>query len=184
MSLENRVVLITGAGSGLGAAVASMVVAGGGTAILLDVNEQAGAAKATELGNAALFLRTDVTSEADAQAAVNTALQRFGRLDGLVNCAGIAPGERIVGRDGLHPLESFAQVISINLIGTFNMMRLAAQAMAGQDPDETGARGVIVNTASIAAQDGQIGQVAYAASKGGVASLTLPAARVVPREMV
>lgn len=181
MSFEKRVVLITGAGSGLGAAVASMVVVGGGKAVLLDVNQEAGAARAEELGDAALFLRTDVTSEADGQAAVSTALERFGRLDGLVNCAGIAPGERIVGRDGPHQLESFARAVSINLVGTFNMIRLAAQAMAKQDPDGKGGRGVIVNTASIAAQDGQIGQAAYAASKGGVVSLTLPAARELAR---
>lgn len=181
MQIDNRVFLITGAGSGLGNAVAKMVVAGGGRAVLLDINAEAGAAAAADLGPQALFQRTDVTSEADGRAAVAAALSAFGRIDGLVNCAGIAPGEKILGREGPHRLESFARAVSINLIGTFNMLRLAAEAIAGNDPAAGGERGVIVNTASIAAYDGQIGQAAYAASKGAVASLTLPAARELAR---
>ena len=177
MQIEDRVFLITGAGSGLGAAVAQMVVSGGGRAVLLDVNAEAGAASAAELGDAARFQRTDVTSEAEGKAALAAARDAFGRVDALVNCAGIAPGEKILGREGPHALESFERAIRVNLIGTFNMMRLAAAAMAGNPAGEDGERGVIVNTASIAAFDGQIGQAAYAASKGGVAALTLPAAR-------
>jgi NAD(P)-dependent dehydrogenase (short-subunit alcohol dehydrogenase family) len=181
MKIEDRVFLVTGGGSGLGAAVAEMIVAGGGKAVLLDVNAEAGEAKAAELGAAALFVKTDVTSDADGKAAVAAAKEHFGRLDGLVNCAGVAPGEKIVGRNGPHALESFAKAITINLVGTFNMLRLAAEALTANDPSEDGERGVIVNTASVAAFDGQIGQVAYAASKGGVASLTLPAARELAR---
>jgi NAD(P)-dependent dehydrogenase (short-subunit alcohol dehydrogenase family) len=181
MQIEGRVFLITGAGSGLGAAVAQMVVSGGGRAVLLDVNAEAGAASAAELGDAARFQRTDVTSEAEGKAALVAARDAFGRVDALVNCAGIAPGEKILGREGPHALESFERAIRVNLIGTFNMMRLAAAAMAGNPAGEDGERGVIVNTASIAAFDGQIGQAAYAASKGGVAALTLPAARELAR---
>jgi len=181
MQIEDRVFLITGAGSGLGAAVAQMVVSGGGRAVLLDVNAEAGAASAAELGDAARFQRTDVTSEAEGKAALVAARDAFGRVDALVNCAGIAPGEKILGREGPHALESFERAIRVNLIGTFNMMRLAAAAMAGNPAGEDGERGVIVNTASIAAFDGQIGQAAYAASKGGVAALTLPAARELAR---
>jgi NAD(P)-dependent dehydrogenase (short-subunit alcohol dehydrogenase family) len=181
MQIEGKVFLVTGGGSGLGAAVAEMIVGASGKAVLFDVNAEAGAAKADALGSNARFVQTDVTSDAEGQRAIAMALDAFGRIDGLVNCAGIAPGEKIVGRDGPHKLESFARAISINLIGTFNMLRLAADAIVKQEPDATGERGVIINTASIAAQDGQIGQAAYAASKGGVAALTLPAARELAR---
>ena len=181
MQIENRVFLVTGAGSGLGAAVARMAVGAGARAVLLDVNAEAGAAMAAELGAAARFVRTDVTSGPEGEAAVAAALEAFGRIDVAVNCAGVAPGEKIVGREGPHGLESFARAIQINLVGTFNMLRLAADAMAKNAPGEGGERGVIVNTASIAAYDGQIGQAAYAASKGGVAALTLPAARELAR---
>lgn len=181
MQIADRVFLVTGAGSGLGAAVAKMVTEGGGKAVLLDVNATAGEATAKALGPNALFCRTDVTSAADGEAAVAKAIEAFGRVDALVNCAGIAPGEKIIGREGPHGLDSFARAISINLIGTFNMLRLAADAIAKQAPGADGERGVIINTASIAAFDGQIGQAAYAASKGGVASLTLPAARELAR---
>ena len=181
MQIENRVFLVTGAGSGLGAAVARMAVGAGARAVLLDVNAEAGAAMAAELGAAARFVRTDVTSGPEGEAAIAAALEAFGRIDVAVNCAGVAPGEKIVGREGPHGLESFARAIQINLIGTFNMLRLAADAMAKNAPGEGGERGVIVNTASIAAYDGQIGQAAYAASKGGVAALTLPAARELAR---
>lgn len=181
MQIRDHVFLVTGAASGLGAATARMVVNEGGRVVAADVNRAAGEAMARQLGGAARFAATDVTSEADAQAAVELALTSFGHLHALVNCAGIAPGERIVGREGPHRLDIFAKVVGINLIGTFNMMRLAADAIAKEDRGEDGERGVIINTASVAAFEGQIGQAAYAASKGGVAALTLPAARELAR---
>ncbi|GBH26930.1 SDR family NAD(P)-dependent oxidoreductase [Burkholderia vietnamiensis] len=181
MNIKDRVFMITGAGSGLGAAVARMVVEQGGKAVLLDVNDEAGASLARELGAAARFVKTDGTGEADGQAAVAAAQHAFGRIDALVNCAGVAPGEKVVGREGPHSLGRFARAVSINLVGTFNMIRLAADAMSKQDADEHGERGVIVNTASVAAFDGQIGQAAYAASKSGVVGMTLPIARELAR---
>jgi NAD(P)-dependent dehydrogenase (short-subunit alcohol dehydrogenase family) len=181
MNIGGKVFVVTGAGSGLGAAVSRMVVEAGGRALLVEVNVDAGAEMAAKLGAEARFQRADVTNAADGEAAIAAALDAFGSVDGLVNCAGIAPGEKVVGRQGPHGLESFARAVSINLVGTFNMLRLAAAAMAKQPPGEGGERGVIVNTASVAAFDGQIGQAAYAASKGGVASLTLPAARELAR---
>jgi NAD(P)-dependent dehydrogenase (short-subunit alcohol dehydrogenase family) len=181
MNIENHVFVITGAGSGLGAAVARMVVELGGKALLVDVNAPAGAGMAHQLGAAARFQAADVTSEIDGQAAVAAAVEAFGRIDALVNCAGVAPGEKVIGRAGPHHLASFTRAVSINLVGTFNMIRLAADVMSRQAPDAAGERGVIVNTASIAAYDGQIGQAAYAASKGGVVALTLPVARELAR---
>ncbi len=181
MKIEGRVFLVTGGGSGLGAAVARMVVDNGGRVVIVDINADAGTAMAAELGDAARFQRADVSSEADGKAAVQLALDSFGHVHGLVNCAGVAPGEKVVGRDGPHRLESFVRGITVNLIGTFNMLRLAADAIVKEAPDADGERGVIVNTASIAAFDGQIGQAAYAASKGGVAALTLPVARELAR---
>lgn len=166
MFIEDKVFLITGAGSGLGAAVARMAVAAGAKAVLVDLNEAAGHALADELGIATSFVKADVTSAEQGAAAVQTALDLFGRLDVAVNCAGVAPGERIVGRDGPHALDSFARTVSINLIGTFNMIRLAADAMCKNEPESTGERGVLISTASVAAYDGQIGQAAYSASKG------------------
>ncbi|GLI25045.1 MULTISPECIES: 3-hydroxyacyl-CoA dehydrogenase [Xanthobacter] len=181
MKIEGRVFLVTGGGSGLGAAVSRMVVDNGGRVVLVDINADAGAAMAAELGDAARFQRADVSNEADGKAAIQLALDSFGHVHGLVNCAGVAPGEKVVGRDGPHRLESFVRGITVNLIGTFNMLRLAADAMVKEEPDGEGERGVIVNTASVAAFDGQIGQAAYAASKGGVAALTLPVARELAR---
>ncbi len=172
MDIKDRVFIVTGGASGLGATVAKSLLAKGGKVVLADINPPA-----EDQGETAHFQRTDVTSGEDAAAAVQAALDQFGALHGLVNCAGIAPGEKIFGRKGPHELDSFARAISINLIGTFNMLRLASEAIARNDPGPDGERGVIINTASIAAFDGQIGQAAYAASKGGVASLTLPAAR-------
>jgi NAD(P)-dependent dehydrogenase (short-subunit alcohol dehydrogenase family) len=177
MNISNRVFLVTGASSGLGAATSRALVAGGAKVVGLDLNADAGTALEKELGADFRFLATDVTKAEDGEAAVKLARDAFGHLNGLVNCAGVAPGEKVVGRNGPHKLESFARAISINLIGTFNMIRLAAEAMMKEEPDAEGERGVIINTASVAAFDGQIGQAAYAASKGGVAALTLPVAR-------
>ena len=184
MRIEGRVFVVTGAGSGLGAAVARRLVEDGGRVVVADVNATAGTAVAAELGPAAVFVATDVTSEADGKAAVAAALSAFGRIDGLVNCAGVAPGEKVVGRTGPHDLAAFSRAVSINLIGTFNMLRLAAEALVARPAGADGERGVIVNTASIAAFDGQIGQAAYAASKAGVVGLTLPVARELARSGV
>jgi NAD(P)-dependent dehydrogenase (short-subunit alcohol dehydrogenase family) len=180
MNIEGNTFLVTGAASGLGAATARMFMERGGNVVLADVNP-AGNALAEELGAKAVFVPTDVTQEVDGQRAVETALTKFGGLHGLMNCAGVAPSERIAGRNGPHSLESFTRAISINLIGTFNMLRLAAIAMSNNEPMADGERGVIVNTASVAAFEGQIGQAAYAASKAGVVGLTLPAARELAR---
>ena len=181
MQIKNHVFLVTGAASGLGAATARLLVSEGGSVVIADLDREAGKALASELGNAARFALTDVTSESDGKAAVDLALQAFGHLHSLVNCAGIAPSEKVVGRDGPHRLDTFVKTVNINLVGTFNMIRLAAAAIAKESPGEDGERGVIVNTASIAAYDGQVGQAAYAASKGAVVSLTLPIARELAR---
>lgn len=180
MEISGKVFLVTGGASGLGEATARMVVRRGGKVVIADVNSR-GEALALELGDGAAYIKTDVTEQADGQRAVDMARERFAGLHVLVNCAGVAPSERIVGRNGIHSLESFTRAITINLIGTFNMLRLAAAAMSENDPLADGERGVIVNTASVAAFEGQIGQVAYAASKGGVAAMTLPAARELAR---
>jgi NAD(P)-dependent dehydrogenase (short-subunit alcohol dehydrogenase family) len=181
MLIENKVFVVTGGGSGLGAAVARLLVAEGGKLVIADVNVAAGEAVAAELGASARFVATDVTSDEQGQAAIDAALKTFGHLNGLVNCAGVAPGEKILGREGPHHLASFAKAININLIGSFNMLRLAAAAIAREEAGADGERGVIINTASVAAYDGQIGQAAYAASKAGIVGLTLPAARELAR---
>ncbi|WP_165224845.1 3-hydroxyacyl-CoA dehydrogenase [Affinirhizobium pseudoryzae] len=181
MEIAGRTFIVTGAASGLGAATTEMLVASGARVVIADRDEAGGAAAAARLGEAVRFSPTDVTREEDGQAAVALALSAFGSLQGLVNCAGVAPGEKVLGRDGPHRLESFARAVSINLIGTFNMARLAADAMTKSAPNTGGERGVIINTASIAAFDGQVGQAAYAASKAGVAGLTLPMARELAR---
>lgn len=181
MQIENMVFLVTGAGSGLGAATASALVAAGAKVVLVDLNRQAGEKMAADLGTNTRFVETDVANEASAVNAINTAISTFGALHGLVNCAGVAPAEKVLGKEGPHRLESFAKVININLVGTFNMIRLAADAMMKHEPDAGGERGVIVNTASVAAYEGQLGQAAYAASKGGIVALTLPVARELAR---
>ncbi|MFN4325805.1 MAG: SDR family NAD(P)-dependent oxidoreductase [Azonexus sp.] len=181
MQIKDKVFLVTGGGSGLGAATAAALVEAGASVVLADVNREAGEQQAAQLGGNALFVETDVTSEASAVNAIDAAVTRFGALHGLVNCAGVAPAEKVVGKDGPHRLESFARVININLIGSFNMLRLAAAAMLKNEPDAGGERGLIVNTASVAAYEGQLGQAAYAASKGGIVALTLPVARELAR---
>jgi len=181
MQLEGSTFIVTGGASGLGEASIRTLHDGGANVVIADVQAERGEALARELGARARFAKTDVTSEADGQAAVALALSAFGGLQGLVNCAGIAIGEKTVGKEGPHRLDTFARVININLIGTFNMIRLAADAMAKGKANAAGERGVIVSTASVAAFDGQIGQVAYAASKAAVAGMTLPIARDLSR---
>jgi len=178
MQIQNNVFIITGGASGLGAATARMIAANGGKVVLADVQIEAGEKLAAELGGK--FVKCDVTSEADGKAVVDTATT-MGTLRGLVNCAGVAPAIKTVGKDGPHPLDVFQRVVNINLIGTFNMCRLAADAMAKTEAADQGERGVIINTASVAAYDGQIGQAAYASSKAAVVGLTLPMARDLSR---
>jgi len=180
MQIKDNVFVVTGGASGLGAATARMIVDGGGKVVLVDVNQQAGMALETELGSHARFVQTDVTSDESARNAFAVA-QSMGQLRGLVNCAGVAPAEKVVGKEGAHKLDSFARTININLVGSFNMIRLAAEIMSASTSDDTGERGVIVSTASVAAFDGQLGQAAYAASKGGVVAMTLPIARELAR---
>ena len=180
MQIANNVFIVTGGASGLGGATSRMFAAQGGKVVIADVQADKGTALAAELGAAARFVKCDVTSETDGQAVVAAALQ-LGTLRGLVNCAGIATGEKTVGKDGPHRLDAFTRVITINLIGSFNMIRLAADAMAKTTPTADGERGVLINTASVAAFDGQIGQAAYAASKGGIVGMTLPIARDLSR---
>jgi NAD(P)-dependent dehydrogenase (short-subunit alcohol dehydrogenase family) len=179
MQIKNSVFLITGGASGLGAATARMAAENGGKVVIADLQAEAGEKLAKELGGR--FSKCDVTSEADGKAAVDTALKEFGGLHVLVNCAGIGTAERTVGKDGPHSLAHFTKVIGINLIGSFNMIRLAAFAMVNAGPNAAGERGVIINTASVAAYDGQIGQAAYSASKGGIVGMTLPVARDLSR---
>jgi NAD(P)-dependent dehydrogenase (short-subunit alcohol dehydrogenase family) len=181
MEIRNSTFIVTGGSSGLGAATVEMVIAAGGNAIIADVNKAQGEALAAKLGKQARYVECDVTREDHGKAVVAAALKEFGGVQVLVNCAGVAIGEKTVGKEGPHPLEKFARVISINLIGTFNMIRLVADAMAKLQPNAAGERGVIVNTASVAAFDGQIGQAAYSASKGGIVGMTLPIARDLAR---
>ena len=181
MQIENKVFIVTGGASGLGAATAEMLVKAGAKVMLVDMNAEAVAAQARALGAQASSVVADISQSEAAQAAVDETVAQFGGVNGLINCAGIVRGEKILGKKGPHALDSFSQVINVNLIGSFNMLRLAAAAMAQAPADAEGERGVIINTASVAAFDGQIGQAAYAASKGAIASLTLPAARELAR---
>ena len=178
MQIQDNVFIITGGASGLGAATARMIVDAGGKVVLADVQVEAGTALAAELKGS--FVKCDVTSEADGLAVV-AAAQALGTLRGLVNCAGVAPAVKTVGKDGPHPLDVFQRTVNVNLVGTFNMARLAADAMGKLDALDSGERGVIINTASVAAYDGQIGQAAYGASKAAVVGLTLPMARDLAR---
>ncbi|MCA9937208.1 MAG: 3-hydroxyacyl-CoA dehydrogenase [Anaerolineales bacterium] len=178
MQIANHTFLVTGGSSGLGAACVRRLVAAGGRVVIADLNEADGTALAAALGEAACFAHTNVTEEDSVRAAVDLAVERFGGLHGVVNCAGIAIAATVLSsKRGTHTLADFNKVIAINLGGTFNVIRLAVERISQQDPDDSGERGVIINTASVAAFDGQIGQTAYAASKGGIVSLTLPLAR-------
>jgi len=178
MEIAGKVFVVTGGASGLGAGTARMLAAHGGKVILADLQDEAGEALAAELGQR--YVHCDVTREADGQRAIDAALQA-GPLFGLVNCAGVAPASKTLGKQGAHPLDLFQKVVAINLVGSFNMIRLAAAAMSENAPEPTGERGVLVSTASVAAYDGQIGQAAYAASKAGVVGMTLPIARDLAR---
>ncbi len=177
MNINGRVALVTGGASGLGAATVRTIVAAGGRAVILDLNEQLGRTLAGELGDAARYVRADVSDPGEAEQAVKAATDAFGALHICVNCAGIGDPQKIIGKEGPADLAKFTKVIRVNLIGTFNVARLAAWAMSRNEPNADGERGVIINTASVAAFDGQIGQAAYSASKGGIVGLTLPIAR-------
>jgi NAD(P)-dependent dehydrogenase (short-subunit alcohol dehydrogenase family) len=177
MQLDGRTIIITGGASGLGGAAVDMVVISGGRAVIVDVNEETGNAMAAKHGQAVRFLKTDVTNDSQMQAAVDVAVRELGGVHGLVCAAGVAAAERVLPKEGVQPLPHFTRTITINLVGTFNAIRLAAAAMAANEPNEAGERGVIVTTASVAAYDGQIGQAAYSASKGGIVAMTLPIAR-------
>jgi NAD(P)-dependent dehydrogenase (short-subunit alcohol dehydrogenase family) len=177
MKVQGNTFLITGGGSGLGAATAERLASAGGNVILADLNEEVSRQTEARIGKTARFIKTDVTDTASVQAAIELAQDTYGGLHGAVNCAGIGTAIRVVGREGAHDLDAFSLVIKVNLIGTFNVIRLAAHAMSTSDADSEGERGVIINTASVAAFDGQIGQAAYSASKGGVVGMTLPIAR-------
>jgi NAD(P)-dependent dehydrogenase (short-subunit alcohol dehydrogenase family) len=177
MEIRDRTFLVTGGASGLGRAAAQAILAAGGNAVLLDVNADTGRAAETALGAHARFAQADVTNEEQVTAAVEMAYSSFGGLDGVINAAGIGPAAKVIGKNGVHPLELFEKTIRVNLVGTFNVIRLTAARLVQNEPHASGERGVIVNTASIAAFDGQIGQPAYAASKAGIVGLTLPIAR-------
>jgi NAD(P)-dependent dehydrogenase (short-subunit alcohol dehydrogenase family) len=177
MDITGKVALVTGGASGLGAATAKMIVEEGGHVVIADLNDQGGQALAKDLGHHARFIHTDVSDAGEADAAVKTAMDAFGALHISIQCAGIADAQRVIGKTGPADLDRFSKAIRVNLIGTFNVARLAAWVMAPNAPNEEGERGVIINTASVAAFDGQIGQAAYSASKGGIAAMTLPLAR-------
>lgn len=178
MNVNGSVAIVTGGASGLGEATVTRIVENGGKAAIFDLSEEKGNALVEKLGSDnVLFVKTNVTNEEDVQNAVNQAFEKFGSVQVVVNCAGIGDPERVVGRNGAQPLSSFTKIIQVNLVGTFNVIRLAAEKMMSNTPNEEGERGVIINTASVAAFDGQIGQAAYSASKGGIVAMTLPIAR-------
>ncbi|MEN9611179.1 MAG: hypothetical protein RLZZ628_1993 [Bacteroidota bacterium] len=184
MEIKNKVFIITGGASGLGLATAQMIVENNGYALLADVNVANGQNAENQLGTHAKFVKTDVTDEASVQNALNLAVQTFGGLHGAINCAGIGTAERVLSKTGVHSLSHFSRVIQINLIGSFNVIRLASAILQKNEPNTTngsGERGILINTASVAAFDGQIGQAAYSASKGGIVAMTLPIARELAR---
>jgi NAD(P)-dependent dehydrogenase (short-subunit alcohol dehydrogenase family) len=181
MEIKNKVFIVTGGASGLGLATATMIVENKGYALIADVNTEGGEKAEKTLGKRAKFVRTDVTDEESVQAAIDIAVEKFGGLHGAINCAGIGPAERILGRNGIHSLANFTKVISINLIGSFNVIRLVSAVLQNNEIGNDGERGVLISTASVAAYDGQIGQAAYSASKGGIVGMNLPIARELAR---
>lgn len=182
MKIKDSVAVVTGGASGLGEATVTRFVENGGYAAILDLSEDKGAALVEKLGSErVLFIKTNVTNEEEVQSAINQTIEKFGAIHVCINCAGIGVGERVVGKEAVHDLGRFSKVIQVNLIGTFNVLRLAAEKMTLNSPNEEGERGVIINTASVAAFEGQIGQAAYSASKGGVVGMTLPIARELAR---
>jgi NAD(P)-dependent dehydrogenase (short-subunit alcohol dehydrogenase family) len=181
MQIEGSVFIVTGGASGLGAGVVRALVARGARAVIADLNRTAGEALVAELGSNTRFAETNVAEESSARATMAMAMFEFGAVRGLVNCAGIVHGEKVVGKEGIHSLDAFRRVIDINLVGSFNMIRLAAEAMTNNPPNSDGERGVIISTASVAAFEGQLGQAAYSASKGGIVAMTLPIARELAR---
>ena len=180
MQLQNSVFLVTGGASGLGEATARMLVGAGARVIIADVNEPGGAKLQSELGASARFIRVDVTDESSVRRGLDAAAE-LGTLRGIVNAAGIVLAEKVLGRNGPHPLDAFSRIVQVNLAGTFNVIRLASAVMMTAEPTASGERGVIINTASVSAFDGQIGQAAYSASKGGIVAMTLPIARELAR---
>lgn len=181
MELKDHCFIVSGGASGLGEATVRAFHDAGAAVVIADLGVEKGEALAAELGERAVFCRTDISSEVEGKAAVDLAVSRFGGLHGLINCAGVGPAWKVLGKEGPHPLDAFVRTVGINLVGAFNMVRLAAAAMAAGAPGPDGERGVIINTASVAAFEGQIGQAAYAASKAGVVGMTLPIARELAR---
>jgi len=182
MKIQDTIAIVTGGASGLGGATVSRIVQQGGKAVILDLSEEKANQLIAELGSDHVcFIKTDVTNEEDVKSAIDVAITKFGSINTVVNCAGIVLGEKVNKKDGAHSLHTFQKVINVNLVGTFNVIRLAAEAMINNTPNENGERGVIISTASVAAFEGQIGQAAYSASKGGVVGMTLPIARELAR---
>ncbi len=177
MEIKEKAFVISGGASGLGFATAEMLIHSGAKAILLDINETLGQEAEAKLGHNALFIHCDITSEEQVENAIHLAKSQVGSLHGIINCAGLGPAKRVVGKEGPHPLEDFQKVVQVNLIGTFNTLRLVANEMQHNEWNVDGERGVVINTASVAAFDGQVGQAAYSASKGGIVAMTLPIAR-------
>jgi NAD(P)-dependent dehydrogenase (short-subunit alcohol dehydrogenase family) len=181
MKIQNKTFIVTGGASGLGFATAQMIIENGGNAVLLDINSDMGEKAESKLGVNSRFVKADVSDEENVKNAISIAINAFGCLNGAINCAGIGPAERVVGRNGSHSLASFSKTITINLIGSFNVIRLVAEVLQNNEPSEDGERGILISTASVAAFDGQIGQAAYSASKGGIIAMTLPIARELAR---
>ncbi|TMU87053.1 3-hydroxyacyl-CoA dehydrogenase [Bacillus sp. BHET2] len=177
MKSSESIAIVTGGASGLGEATVRQIIKLGGKAAILDLSEERGQSLVEELGESTIFVKTDVTNEEEVSSAISRAVESFGSINTVVNCAGIGNASKVLSRKGVHSLDMFSKVISINLIGTFNVIRLASEQMSKNEPNELGERGVVINTASVAAYEGQVGQAAYSASKGGVVGMTLPIAR-------